>query len=160
MNRVAVRKRITFTLNGESMQVEVPPAFTLLEVLRNVLHLTGTKDGCSQGECGACTVLFNGKAMHACLLLMAQVEGGSVTTIEGLVGNSQIGKIQTAYAESGAVQCGYCTPGFVMATKALLLNRAHPTAAEVRDALRGNLCRCTGYTKIIDAVQRAAMELG
>jgi carbon-monoxide dehydrogenase small subunit len=154
----AVIKRFTFTLNGRSARVEVPPAYTLLETLRDVLHLTGTKDGCSMGECGACTVLLDGKAVHACLLLVAQVAGRSITTIEGLKQDSQLEPIQRAYAEAGAVQCGYCTPGFIMATKALLLRNATPTREEIREALRGNLCRCTGYAKILHAVEAAVVN--
>ncbi len=150
----AVVRRFSFVLNGKPVEVEVPPAYTLLETLRNVLHLTGTKDGCSDGDCGACTVLLDGRAVHSCLTLMAQVEGRSVTTVEGLLRDSSPDEVQSAYAESGAVQCGYCTPGLIMATKALLMSNPRPSVEEIKEALRGNLCRCTGYAKILEAVLR------
>ena len=155
-----MRRPIRFVLNGREVEVSVPPAYTLLETLRDVLHMTGTKDGCSDGDCGACTVLLDGRAVHSCLTIMAQVEGRSVTTVEGLVKDGEADIVQKAYAETGAIQCGYCTPGFIMATKALLTSNPNPSEEEILEALRGNLCRCTGYVKIIEAVKRAAEEMG
>ncbi len=142
---------ISFKLNGKPISVKVPPAYTLLETLRYVLRLTGTKDGCSSGDCGACTVLLDGKAVHSCLTIMAQVEGKEVVTVEGV----EL-KIPEAYALKGAVQCGYCTPGLVTATAALLKNFPKPSDWEIKEFLKGNLCRCTGYVKIIEAVKAAA----
>jgi aerobic-type carbon monoxide dehydrogenase small subunit (CoxS/CutS family) len=147
-----VQERITFKLNGRTTSIEVPPAYTLLETLRQALHLTGVKDGCSSGDCGACTVLLDGRAVHSCLTLMAQVNGREVTTIEGVVSS----KVVRSFAETGAVQCGYCTPGFIMAVEALLREDPSPGDDEIREALRGNLCRCTGYVKILEAVRLAA----
>ena len=153
-----MRRPIKFILNGKEVEVDVPPAYTLLETLRDVLHLTGTKDGCSDGDCGACTVLLDGKAVHSCLTIMAQVEGKHITTVEGLVRDGEPDVVQRAYAETGAIQCGYCTPGFIMATKALLTANPSPSDDDILEALRGNLCRCTGYVKIIEAVKKAAGE--
>ena len=149
------QKPVKFVLNGEEVEVTVPPALTLLEVLRDVLHKTGTKDGCSDGDCGACTVLLDGNPVHSCLTLIAQVEGRSVTTVEGLVKDNEPDPIQKAYAETGAIQCGYCIPGFIMATKALLMKNPSPSDEDILEWLRGNLCRCTGYVKIIQAVKQA-----
>jgi carbon-monoxide dehydrogenase small subunit len=154
MSGVGVVGRYSFTLNGRPVTVEAPPGYTVLETLRQILHLTGTKDGCSSGDCGACTVLLDGKAVHSCLTLISQVEGREVTTVEGLAGS----KVVRCFAESGAVQCGYCTPGFVMAVEALLRAKPRPSFEEVREALRGNLCRCTGYVKILDAVKMAISD--
>ncbi|HID04386.1 MAG TPA: (2Fe-2S)-binding protein [Candidatus Caldiarchaeum subterraneum] len=154
------RRVVRFILNGEEVEVYVPPAFTLLEVLRDVLHLTGTKDGCSDGDCGACTVLLDGKAVHSCLTIMAQVEGREVTTVEGLAGDGEPDVVQKAYVETGAIQCGYCIPGFIMATKALLTANPSPSEDDILEALRGNLCRCTGYVKIVEAVKKAVEEAG
>lgn len=135
--------------------VEAPPAYTLLEVLRNILNLTGTKDGCSKGECGACTVIMNGRAVNSCLTIMEQVEGAEILTIEGLVKDPIADEIRRAFVQEGAVQCGYCTPGLIMASKALLAKNPNPSVDETKEALRGNLCRCTGYTKIVRAVLKA-----
>ncbi len=144
-------REISFKLNGKPISVKAPPAYTLLETLRYILRLTGTKDGCSSGDCGACTVLLDGKAVHSCLTIMAQVEGKEVVTVEGVEQ-----KIPDAYALAGAVQCGYCTPGFITATAALLKDFPRPSDLEIKELLRGNLCRCTGYVKIIEAVKAAA----
>jgi len=151
MGGTRILREFRFRLNGEHVSVKAPPAYTLLEVLRYVMHLTGTKDGCSSGDCGACTVLLDGRAVHSCLMLISQVEGRDVVTVEG-IGD----RVPAAFAEEGAVQCGYCTPGLVMASAALLKKNPNPSLDEVKEALRGNLCRCTGYVKIIKAVQRAA----
>ncbi|MEM1945536.1 MAG: (2Fe-2S)-binding protein [Candidatus Caldarchaeum sp.] len=146
-----VVREFSFKLNGREVKVRAPPAYTLLDTLRYIIRLTGTKDGCSSGDCGACTVLLDGKAVHSCLTLMAQVQGREVVTVEGV---DPI--IPQAYAQEGAVQCGYCTPGLVMATAALLKANPKPSDEDIREALRGNLCRCTGYVKIIRAVKMAA----
>ncbi|MEM4187034.1 MAG: (2Fe-2S)-binding protein [Candidatus Caldarchaeum sp.] len=146
-----VVREFSLKLNGREVKVRAPPAYTLLDTLRYIIRLTGTKDGCSSGDCGACTVLLDGKAVHSCLTLMAQVQGREVVTVEGV---DPI--IPQAYAQEGAVQCGYCTPGLVMATAALLKANPKPSDEDIREALRGNLCRCTGYVKIIRAVKMAA----
>ncbi|MDW8063089.1 MAG: (2Fe-2S)-binding protein [Candidatus Caldarchaeum sp.] len=153
--RLRLSKQFSFVLNGEAVTVTCPPAYTLLEVLRHVLHLTGTKDGCSSGDCGACTVLLDGRPVHSCLTLISQVEGRNVVTVEGIGEN-----VPKSYAEEGAVQCGYCIPGFVVTTAAFLEENPSPTEDEIRDALRGNLCRCTGYVKIVNAVKKAAGGIG
>lgn len=137
------------------MVVEAPPAYTLLEVLRNILNLTGTKDGCSKGECGACTVIMNGKAVNSCLTIMEQVQNAEVITIEGFGKDALSDDIFRSFLEEGAVQCGYCTPGFVVASKALLTRNPEASIEEIKEALRGNLCRCTGYEKILKAVSKA-----
>ncbi len=148
-------RKYSFKLNNQSIAVEAPPAYTLLEVLRNVLNLTGTKDGCSEGECGACTVIMNGKAVNSCLTIMEQVEGADVITIEGLAKDYEGDALLRAFIEEGAVQCGYCTPGLMMSSKALLATNPKPSADEIKKALRGNICRCTGYAMILKAVLRA-----
>lgn len=147
-------RRYSFRLNGRPVAVDSFPAYTLLELLRNNLKLTGTKNGCSKGECGACTVLMNGRAVHSCLTIMEQVEGAEVVTIEGLANDPEAEGILQAFVKEGAVQCGYCTPGIVMASKALLSRNPKPSLDEVKEALRGNLCRCTGYSKVVRAVLR------
>jgi carbon-monoxide dehydrogenase small subunit len=139
--------------------VTVSGSETLLEVLREDLQLTGTKNGCGEGDCGACTVLLNGKAVKSCLVLAVQAASGKVTTIEGLSRPDNPHPIQRAFVQAGAVQCGFCTPGMIMAAKALLDENPSPTEEEIREALSGNLCRCTGYAKIVDAVRIAAAEL-
>jgi len=150
---------LTLTVNGDTDQLVVAGNRTLLEVLREDLALTGTKHGCELGECGACTVLIDGVAVLSCLTLAAQAEGTEVTTVEGLATGSVLHPLQEGFAELGAAQCGYCTPGMLMAAKALLDAEADPSRAEVEQALAGNLCRCTGYLKILDAVSLAAERL-
>ena len=147
-------REYSFKLNGKPVVVQAPPAYNLLETLRDVVGLKGTKNGCSEGECGACTVLMNGKAVHSCLTIMEQVRGADVVTIEGLATDPDSQALLKHFAEEGAVQCGYCTPGVVIASKALLDRNHRPGLEETRQALRGNLCRCTGYTKIVKAVMR------
>jgi carbon-monoxide dehydrogenase small subunit len=147
-------REYSFKLNGKPVVVRAPPALNLLETLRDVVGLTGTKNGCSEGECGACTVLMNGKAVHSCLTIMEQVRGADVVTIEGLASDPDSQVLLRHFVEEGAVQCGYCTPGIVMASRALLLRNSSPSANEIKEALRGNLCRCTGYGKVIKAVSR------
>lgn len=152
-----MKKEITFTLNGEAVSVEVETQWTLLYLLREVLELTGTKEGCGYGECGACTVIIDGQAVNSCLFPVMEAEGKTVTTIEGLVSkDGQLHPIQTAFINEGAVQCGFCTPGMIMSAKALLDVKEKPTEEEIKDAIAGNLCRCTGYVKIIDAIKTVA----
>lgn len=151
--------RLAFTLNGRPVAVEIAPMETLLDVLRDRLGLTGTKKGCGKGECGACTVILDGKAVNSCLVPAARVEGRSVLTIEGLASNGRLHPIQQAFIDAGAVQCGFCTPGMIMSAKALLDANPHPTKEEIREALAGNICRCTGYVKIEQAVELAARAL-
>lgn len=144
---------IAFILNGKSIQVEVPSHWTLLRLLREKLGLTGTKEGCGIGECGACTVLLDGKAVYACLVLAPKVEGREVQTVEGLGNLDSLHPLQESFIEHGAVQCGFCTPGVLMSAKALLDENPHPTNEEVKEAICGNLCRCTGYHQIIEAIE-------
>ena len=152
MQEVIDKVELAFVVNGESVRLEVAPQATLLQVLREDLELTGTKYGCGEGECGACSVLLDGKIVNSCLVLALECEGAEVLTIEGLGANGQLHPIQQAFVDHGAIQCGFCTPGMIMATHALLQANPTPTEAEVRRGLEGNLCRCTGYRKIIDAV--------
>jgi carbon-monoxide dehydrogenase small subunit len=149
---------ITMTVNGRVVSLEVAAHHTLLQVLRDQLGLTGTKDGCSEGDCGACTVLMNGAPVNSCLVLAPQADGAEIITIEGLSTPETMHPLQTAFIEEGGTQCGYCTPGIIMSAAALLEKNPTPTEKEIRWALVGNICRCTGYTKIIAAVQRAAAE--
>jgi len=145
--------KVKFKLNGKFIEIEVEPNWTLLDVLRDKLGLTGTKKSCETGECGACTVLIDGKSVTSCIVLIGQAEGKEITTIEGLMKNGELDKIQKAFAENGAVHCGYCTPGMIMSVKALLDKNPLPTREEIKEAISGNLCRCTGYEQIIEAVE-------
>jgi len=145
------------TVNGKAQRVRVNPNDRLLDVLREILGLTGVKEGCSgEGECGACTVIMDGQAVNSCLVLALQARGKEIITIEGLESNGELDCLQQAFIDQGAVQCGYCTPGMILAAKALLMKTPHPSEAEIRVAIAGNLCRCTGYIKIISAIQKAA----
>ena len=146
---------VRLRVNGEDRTAQVHPAATLVELLREGLGLTGTKVGCGRGECGACTVLLDGEPVNACLVFAAQCEGMSVTTIEGLSTDGRLDSLQRAFVETGAVQCGYCTPGMVLSARALLDANPSPERDEIEDALSGNLCRCTGYVKIVEAVEKA-----
>jgi carbon-monoxide dehydrogenase small subunit len=146
---------VNLTVNGRNQSVRVPVHHTLLRVLRDQLGFTGTKECCSAGECGACTVLLDGHAVNACLVLAVEADGGEVATIEGLARNGRLDALQESFVEQGAVQCGFCIPGMVMAAKYLLATNPHPTAAEIQDGLAGNLCRCAGYSRIIEAVAQA-----
>ncbi|MGO8951187.1 MAG: (2Fe-2S)-binding protein [Ktedonobacterales bacterium] len=146
-------------VNGEVCQVAASPSHTLLEVLREELDLTGTKHGCELGHCGACTVLLDGDPVLSCLLLAVEAQDQAITTIEGLARGNTLHPLQWAFAERGAAQCGYCTPGFLLVGAALLARNTQPTRDDIKAALSGNLCRCTGYTKIIDAVELAADRL-
>lgn len=158
MQELVEKVELAFTVNGEPMRLRVPPGATLLEVLREDLELTGTKYGCGEGECGACSVLLDGRVVNSCLILAQECDGSEVLTIEGLRSNGQLHPIQEAFVEYGAVQCGFCTPGMIMATYALLEANPSPSEEEIKRALEGNLCRCTGYRKIIDAVLSLARE--
>lgn len=151
---------IMLTVNGRLFSLSVEPRNSLLQVLREQLGLTGTKNGCAEGDCGACTVLLDGEPVNSCLLLAVEAEGVSVTTIEGLAGEGALHPVQRAFVEAGAIQCGYCTPGMVLATHALLTRDPHPSEQAVKEALVGHLCRCTGYVKILEAVQLAAALVG
>jgi aerobic-type carbon monoxide dehydrogenase small subunit (CoxS/CutS family) len=150
---------VTIVVNGQTRGATVPPETTLLRLLRDHLNLTGAKLGCDVGDCGACTVIVDGLAVNSCLMLADQVNGRSVTTIEGLATRDRLHPIQKAFEDTGALQCGFCGPGAIMATKALLEENSDPDVQDIRDALSGSLCRCTGYTKMIEAVQEAARVL-
>jgi carbon-monoxide dehydrogenase small subunit len=143
---------LALEVNGDPVRLRVSPDATLLDVLRNDLELTGTKLGCGEGECGACSVLLDGRVVNCCLVLAVECAGARVLTIEGLAANGRLHPIQEAFVRHGAIQCGFCTPGMIMATYALLQENPAPTAADIKRGLEGNLCRCTGYRKIIDAV--------
>jgi carbon-monoxide dehydrogenase small subunit len=147
---------ISFRLNGDSVTVKTPPAYTLLEVLREQLHVTGPKEDCAKGECGACTVLMNGEPVCSCLVLIAQAQDAEIVTSEGLVKDGRLNPVQEAFLEEGAVQCGHCIPGLIVSATALLVRNRNPSLDDIQTALSGNLCRCTGYTKVVAAVQRAA----
>lgn len=147
-----------FFVNDKPITLEVEPNRRLVDILRDDLHLTGTKEGCAEGECGACTVLLNGEAVHACLTAAVQLENSFVTTIEGLAQSGELDILQNCFVEELAVQCGYCTPGMIMSAEALLRKNPDPTEDEIRLALSGNICRCSGYVQIVRAVKRAAEE--
>jgi carbon-monoxide dehydrogenase small subunit len=156
MARDVQRQIIVLDVNGERAELLLAVHKTLLEVLREDMHLTGTKHGCELGECGTCTVLVDGRPELSCLLLPIQVEGRAVTTIEGMAHGSQLHPLQQAFAELGAAQCGYCTPGILLSAKSLLETNALPSRDDIREALAGNLCRCTGYAKILEAIELAS----
>ncbi len=147
---------IHFVLNGKEIEVEVPQNWTLLRLLREKLRLTGTKEGCGIGECGACTVLLDGMPVNACLILVPKVEGRKVETVEGLGSGESLHPLQKSFIDHGAVQCGFCTPGMLMSSKALLDKNPHPSREEIKEAISGNLCRCTGYQQIIEAIEKAS----
>jgi carbon-monoxide dehydrogenase small subunit len=149
--------QVTFEVNGKKVTVNSPPNRTLLDVLREDLGLTGAKDACGgEGECGACTVIMNGKSVNSCMVFIGQVQGSVIETIEGIAKDGELHPLQRAFVEVGAVQCGYCTPGAIMAAKALLQENPRPSDEQIREGLSGNLGRCTGYVKMIEAVRRAA----
>ncbi|MCJ7537729.1 MAG: (2Fe-2S)-binding protein [Anaerolineales bacterium] len=147
---------ISLTVNGELEQADISANMTLLDLLRETLILTGTKNGCAAGECGACTVLMNGEPVNSCLVLAVECDGVEIVTVEGLAQDKQLDPIQKAIMETGGVQCGFCTPGILIASRALIDRNPNPSQSEIKAALVGNLCRCTGYLRIIDAVQAAA----
>ena len=155
---MARQRVVTATINGTSKSFLCEPRQTLLEVLRDVLDMTGTKEGCSNGNCGACTVLLNDDPVVSCLVLAVECDGATIDTIEGVATKDGLAPLQNAFLNHAALQCGICTPGFIMSAKALLRNNPQPTEEEIRFHLAGNLCRCTGYDKIIDAVQEAACQ--
>ena len=151
--------KIRFTLNGRAIECETDAQTRLLDLLRETLALTGTKEGCGEGECGACTIVLDGKAVNSCLVPAPHVDGKTVLTIEGLASGQTMHPIQQAFVDAGGSQCGFCTPGFIMSTYALLAKNPSPTDEEIRTALEGNICRCTGYAKIIGAVRLAAERM-
>ena len=153
-------RQIRLTLNGEPAVAYFPPYKTLLEILREDLNLTGTKHGCELGECGACAVLVDGQPQLSCLVLALECEGRSVETVEGLGRGPQLHPLQAAFADLGAAQCGYCTPGILMTAKALLLKEPAPSRERIKEAISGNLCRCTGYQQIFEAIEEAARRIG
>ena len=154
-----VKTQLALTVNGETRDVIVPVHKTLLEVLREDLNLTGTKHGCELGECGTCTILVDGEPVLSCLALPVECQGRQIKTVEGMADGGRLHPLQQAFAELGAAQCGYCTPGILLTAEALLAENPTPTRDDVRVALAGNLCRCTGYTKILDAVELAALRM-
>jgi aerobic carbon-monoxide dehydrogenase small subunit len=149
---------ITFTINGKQQTIEAPPLKRLLDILREDLHLTGTKEGCGEGECGACAIILNGDLVNSCLIPALQAEGTQITTIEGIAIDEKLHPIQQCFLENGGAQCGICTPGMILATHHLLQKNKRPTLLQIQEGLNGNLCRCTGYTRIFAAVQQAATE--
>ena len=153
------KRMITFTLNHKEVTVETDPTARLLDVIRDVLNRKGTKEGCGIGECGACTIIMDGKCVNSCVTMAAQAEGTELLTIEGLSEDVMAEVIKTCFIEEGAVQCGFCTPGMIMSAYALLQETPSPSREEIKTALSGNLCRCTGYVQIINAIERAAAEI-
>ncbi len=150
---------ITFTLNDKKVAVTIDPMKRLIDVIREDFHLTGTKEGCGIGECGACTVIIDKKAVCSCMMLVGQVEGKEIITIEGIEKDDELSPLQKNFIKYGAIQCGFCTPGMIMSATALLMENPNPTEEEIRIAISGNLCRCTGYVQIIEAIQATADEL-
>jgi carbon-monoxide dehydrogenase small subunit len=149
---------VSLKVNGELRRVGFEPSMSLMDLLRDVLGYKGAKVCCNAGECGACTVLLNGRLVNSCVVLAADAADAEIVTVEGLARDGRLHPIQEAFIEAGAVQCGYCTPGFIMAAKALLDQKSNPTVEEIKEGISGNICRCTGYTKIIEAIQIAARE--
>ncbi len=147
---------LKINVNGKNHELEVEDSMRLLDVLRDKLWLTGTKEGCAVGECGACTVIMNGDAVNSCLILATQANNATIETVENLEQDDVLSKLQNAFVEEGAIQCGFCTPGMLMSAKALLDKNSHPTEEQIKEALEGNLCRCTGYIPILNAVKKAA----
>lgn len=154
-----MNKTIRLKVNGDSYELLVNDRSTLLEVIRNQLGLTGTKKGCDNGECGACTVIKDGQSVVSCLVLAVECEGSEIETIEGLSRDGELHPIQKAFVEHGAIQCGYCTPGMIMSARALLRDNPHPSETEVRAGINGNLCRCTGYARIVEAILAASRQM-
>jgi carbon-monoxide dehydrogenase small subunit len=152
--------RIKFEVNNVAREVDAPPMKRALDVLREDLRLTGTKEGCGEGECGACSIIVDGEVINSCLVPICQVEGARITTVEGLARDGRLDPLQQAFLEFGGAQCGICTPGMLIAARVLLDSNSHPTREEIKEAIAGNLCRCTGYVKIIDAIEQAARVEG
>lgn len=155
-----MKQEMQFKVNSEEYSVQVDTRRTLLEVLRETLGLTGTKEMCNKGDCGGCTVIMDGKPVLSCLTLAIEAQGRDIMTIEGLAKGYELHPIQQAFVDSGAVQCGYCTPGFIMSAKALLDKTPSPTEEEVKEGIANNICRCTGYVQIVEAIQKAAKAMG
>ncbi len=151
--------KISFILNGAKIEIDAPPDRRVVDLLREDLNLTGTKEGCGEGECGACSILFEGESRLSCLMLASQLEGRRITTIEGLASGEKLHPLQEAFVEFGAVQCGFCSPGMILSSIDLLRRNPNPTRIEIREGISGNLCRCTGYQKIVDAVEAAAKKV-
>ncbi|WP_419887786.1 (2Fe-2S)-binding protein [Neobacillus niacini] len=149
---------ITFTLNGRKVETDAPPTARLLDVIRDEYLLIGTKEGCGEGECGACSIFVNNLLQNSCLIPIGSIEGAEIVTIEGIMESDQFKILDESYSEAGGVQCGYCIPGMVMASAALLAQNPHPSEAEIREGISGNLCRCTGYNMIVDAINLAAKK--
>ncbi|QEK13160.1 (2Fe-2S)-binding protein [Crassaminicella thermophila] len=152
-------KKISLIINNKKYTLDVSYDLRLIDLLRDKLNLTGTKEGCGEGECGACTVIMNGRTVNSCLVLAHQADGSNITTIEGVADGEKLHPIQEAFLEKGAVQCGFCTPGMVLSAKALLDKNHNPSREEIREGVSGNLCRCTGYNKIVEAVELAAEKM-
>lgn len=150
--------KLEFKVNGNNYSMEVEPNLRLVDILRDKLGLTGTKEGCGEGECGTCTVIMNNKAVHSCLVLASQANGKEIITVEGLEKNGKLDKLQEEFIKHGAIQCGFCTPGMLMSAKALLMEKSNPTVEDIKVAIAGNLCRCTGYNKIVEAIKAAAEQ--
>ena len=150
---------INTTINGQAVQASAEAGTSLLEFLRDVLEMKGSKLCCNTGECGACTVIYNGKPINSCVTMAADANGAKITTIEGLADGDKLHPVQQAFIDTGAVQCGYCTPGFIMSVKVLLDRTKNPTAEDIEEAVSGNICRCTGYNKIVDAIHLAAQKM-
>ena len=155
-----MRKLLQLTVNGDLRQILVEPYYSLLDTLRDELHLTGTKKGCDEGDCGACTVILNGKPVTACLVLAHSAHDAQVTTVEGLAARDVLHPVQQAFAEHGGLQCGFCTPGLIMSAVGLLESNSSPSAEEVKYAIGGNLCRCTGYSKVVESILAAVEAMG
>jgi aerobic carbon-monoxide dehydrogenase small subunit len=149
--------KIQFQVNGTTQAIDAPPMRRLLDVLREELRLTGTKEGCGEGECGACSVIIDGEVVNSCLVPVCQAQGAQILTVEGLAPDGRLAPLQQAFWECGGAQCGICTPGMLIAARALLDVQTHPSRDQIKEAIAGNLCRCTGYVKIIDAIEQAAM---
>jgi carbon-monoxide dehydrogenase small subunit len=149
---------IEFNVNGRPQRLELEPDLRLIDVLRDVLGLMGVKEGCGEGECGTCTVLMNDKAVCSCLVLASQIQNKNIVTIEGLEKDGELDRLQQSFIEKGAVQCGYCTPGMILSAKGLLMENPNPSRYEITRAIEGNLCRCTGYQKIVEAIEDAALD--
>ncbi len=153
-----MKTRLHLKVNGKDVEIDVKPTWTLLYVLREILGLTGTKKGCGQGDCGACTVIMDGKAVNSCLVPVLQAESKEIETIEGLGAPDNLHPLQESFIANGAIQCGFCTPGMIMSTVALMRRNPHPSADEIKRGISGNLCRCTGYTKILKAIQEVSEQ--
>ena len=153
-----MKQSVRLQINGKETMMEIEPEERLIDTLRRRLQLTGTKEGCGIGECGACSVLLDGKLVPACLVLTVQVDGKQVQTVEGLASKDKLSDLQQQFIKEGAIQCGYCTPGMLMAAESLLARYRRPTTAQIREAIAGNLCRCTGYTKIVKAIRKTARK--